>query len=38
MLVLLEVPLLCFTIAPRWTVDAIDTAKAGSGAIADDTR
>ena len=31
MLVLLEVPLLCFAIAPRWTVDAIDRAKAGIG-------
>ena len=28
MLVLLEVPLLCFAIAPSWTVGAIDRAKA----------
>jgi hypothetical protein len=31
MLVLLEVPLLCFAIAPGWTVDAIDKAKAWIG-------
>ena len=31
MLVLLEVPLLCFAIAPSWTVGAIDRAKASIG-------
>jgi Sap, sulfolipid-1-addressing protein len=31
MLVLLEVPLLCFAIAPGWTVGAIDKAKAWIG-------
>ena len=31
MLVLLEVPLLCFAIAPDWTVGAIDLAKAWIG-------
>jgi hypothetical protein len=31
MLALLEVPLLCFAIAPGWTVGAIDTAKAWIG-------
>jgi hypothetical protein len=31
MLLLLEVPLLCFAIAPGWTVGAIDTAKAWIG-------
>ena len=31
MLALLEVPLLCFTIAPDWTVGAIDRAKAWIG-------
>ena len=31
MLALLEIPLLCFTIAPHWTVGAIDRAKAWIG-------
>lgn len=31
MLVLLEVPLLCFAVAPGWTVRAIDKAKAWIG-------
>jgi hypothetical protein len=31
MLVLLEVPLLCFAIAPDWTITAIDKAKAWIG-------
>jgi hypothetical protein len=31
MLVLLEVPLVCFTVAPGWTMDAIDRVKAWLG-------
>ena len=31
MLALLEVPLLCFAIAPNWTVAAIDRTKASIG-------
>jgi hypothetical protein len=31
MLALLEIPLLCFTIAPHWTVGAIDRARAWTG-------